>query len=138
MKFGSRRLILGIAGITAASLLIAGMANGQTAPAGQRGTAAPAAGQRGPATPSAPAAQRGTAAAAPAGQAQRMPMAEEVFKNVTALKGIPVDEFMRGLTQGSALDSGFEIWRALFAFAVSFYLCLALGFFYRLTHRGLS
>ena len=25
---------------------------------------------------------------------------------------------MRGLTQGSALDSGFEIWRALFAFAV--------------------
>jgi uncharacterized membrane protein YhiD involved in acid resistance len=49
-----------------------------------------------------------------------------------------VDELMRGLTQGSALDSGFEIWRALFAFVISFFLCLALGFFYRLTHRGMS
>ena len=27
-------------------------------------------------------------------QAQRVPMAEEVFKNVQILKGIPVDEFM--------------------------------------------
>ena len=33
-------------------------------------------------------------AAAQAGQAQRPQMAEEVFKNVQVLKGIPVDEFM--------------------------------------------
>src|SRR5579862_7047796 len=32
--------------------------------------------------------------AAPAGQAPRVQMAEEVFKNVQLLKGIPVDEFM--------------------------------------------
>src|SRR5215510_1171554 len=38
---------------------------------------------------------RGQAAqTAPAGQAQRPQMAEEVFTNVQALKGIPVDEFM--------------------------------------------
>src|SRR5688572_18479233 len=103
MKFGSRRLILGVTSMAAACLLVAGIANGQAAPAGQRGAAAPAAGQRGAATPAAPAgAQRGTTAAAAAGQAVRMPMAEEVFKNVTSLRGIPVDEFMDTMGMFSA------------------------------------
>jgi photosynthetic reaction center cytochrome c subunit len=93
MKFESRQLFLGVTGMAAACLLIAGMAKGQAAQTGQRGTAAPAA-QRGaaPAAPAATAAPRG--AAAPASQAQRAPMSEEIFKNVTVLKGIPMDEFM--------------------------------------------
>src|SRR5437867_9145692 len=37
-----------------------------------------------------------------AGQAQRPPMAEEVFKNVQILKGIPVDEFMDTMGMFSA------------------------------------
>ena len=49
-----------------------------------------------------------------------------------------MDQLIQELGQGSALDGGFEIWRALFALGFSFFLCLALGFFYRLTHRGLS
>ena len=89
MKFESKHMILGVTSIAAAGLLIAGMVYGQAAQTGQRGTPAPAA-QRGAPAPAAPAAQRG----APAGQAQRPPMAEEVFKNVTVLKGIPMDEFM--------------------------------------------
>ena len=88
----SRRLVFGVTGIASACLLIAGIANGQAAPAGQRGTAAPAA----------PGAQRGTAAAAPVGQAVRPPMAEEVFKKVDILKGIPMDEFMDTMGMFSA------------------------------------
>ena len=49
-----------------------------------------------------------------------------------------MDQLIQELGQGSTLDGGFEIWRALFALGFSFFLCLALGFFYRLTHRGLS
>src|SRR5438445_3291167 len=37
-----------------------------------------------------------------AGQAQRPQMAEEVFKNVQVLKGIPVDEFMDTMGMFSA------------------------------------
>src|SRR5436190_1397693 len=103
MNVGSRRLILGVTCITAACLLIAGIANGQAAPAGQRGTAAPAA--RGQAAPAAP---RGTAPAAPAAaagaasQAVPMPKAGEVFKKVDILKDIPVDEFMDTMGMFSA------------------------------------
>jgi hypothetical protein len=67
MKLGSRRTILGAMGMTAVCLLGAALAGGQ---AGQ----APA------------------PAAAPA--AQRPPMAEEAFKNIQVLRGIPVDEFL--------------------------------------------
>jgi len=48
------------------------------------------------------------AAAAPfaaGGQAQRPPMAEEVFKNVQILKGIPVDEFMDTMGMFAAATS---------------------------------
>ena len=37
-----------------------------------------------------------------AAQAQRQPMAEEVFKKVDVLKGIPVDEFMDTMGMFSA------------------------------------
>jgi len=40
-----------------------------------------------------------------AGQAQRPPMAEEVFKNVQILKGIPVDEFMDTMGMFAAATS---------------------------------
>jgi len=39
------------------------------------------------------------------GQAQRPPMAEEVFKNVQILKGIPVDEFMDTMGMFAAATS---------------------------------
>src|SRR5207249_7033950 len=40
-----------------------------------------------------------------AGQEQRPPMAEEVFKNVQILKGIPVDEFMDTMGMFAAATS---------------------------------
>ena len=40
-----------------------------------------------------------------AGQAERPPMAEAVFKNVQILKGIPVDEFMDTMGMFSAATS---------------------------------
>ena len=91
MKFGSRRIIPGVLGSLMACLLVVGLAKGQATP--QRGQAAP---QRGQAAPAAPA-QRGQAATA-----QRPPMAEEVFKKVDVLKGIPVDEFMDTMGMFSA------------------------------------
>jgi len=66
MKIGSRRTILGAMGMTAVCLLGAALAGGQ---AGQAPAAAPAA-------------------------AQRPPMAEQAFKNIQVLRGIPVDEFL--------------------------------------------
>ena len=65
MKLGSRRTILGAVGMTAVCLLGAALAGGQ---AGQAPAAAPA--------------------------AQRPPMAEEAYKNIQVLRGIPVDEFL--------------------------------------------
>ena len=69
MKLESRRTILAAMGMTAVCLLGAALAGGQ---AGQ----APA------------------PAAAPAAAAQRPQMAEEAYKNVQVLRGIPVDEFL--------------------------------------------
>ena len=65
MKLRSRRTILGAVGMTAVCLLGAALAGGQ---AGQAPAAAPA--------------------------AQRPPMAEEAYKNIQVLRGIPVDEFL--------------------------------------------
>jgi len=77
MKFRSRRSILGGLGMaTVAGLLCAALAGGQAAPSGQ---AAPG-GQAKPGV------QKAAAA--------RPLMAEDFFKNVQVLKGIPVDEFM--------------------------------------------
>src|SRR6202035_4199871 len=67
MKRGSRRVVVGFVGIAVMCLL-----NGPL-------SALPANGQTGPS---------GQAAGA------KPPMAEEVFKNVQVLRGIPVDEFM--------------------------------------------
>ena len=65
MKLRSRRTILGAVGMTAVCLLGAALAGGQ---AGQAPAVAPA--------------------------AQRPPMAEEAYKNIQVLRGIPVDEFL--------------------------------------------
>ena len=65
MKLRSRRTILGAVGMTAVCLLGAALAGGQ---AGQAPAAAPA--------------------------AQRPPMAEQAYKNIQVLRGIPVDEFL--------------------------------------------
>jgi photosynthetic reaction center cytochrome c subunit len=65
-----------VIGITAMSLLGAALAGGQTSPSQTAATQ--------------PAAQT----AAPAGQPQKQVMAEDFFKNVQVLKGIPVDQFM--------------------------------------------
>jgi photosynthetic reaction center cytochrome c subunit len=67
MKRGSRRVVVGFVGTAVVCLL-----NGPL-------SALPANGQAGP---------RGAAAGA------KPPMAEEVFKNVQVLRGVPVDEFM--------------------------------------------
>jgi hypothetical protein len=77
MKLGTRRTILSGLGMAAAAcLLCAALAGGQTAP---RAQAAPG-GQAKPAVQRAP--------------APKPLMAEDFFKNVQVLKGIPVDEFM--------------------------------------------
>jgi len=67
MKFGSRRVIFGVVVFAITCTLFGGLTLGQA----RQGTAAPA-----------------------AAQAQAQPKAEEVFKKVDVLKGIPVDEFM--------------------------------------------
>jgi hypothetical protein len=64
MNLGSRRTVVGGLGTAAACLLCAALAGGQATPGGQT---------------------------APAEKPQ---MAEDVFKNVQVLKGIPMDEFM--------------------------------------------
>src|SRR5919109_1571134 len=66
MNLRSKPILLGITAIIAISLVGAMMVRGQAR--GQAGT--------------------------PAAQAPRPQMAEEVFKNIQILKGIPVDEFM--------------------------------------------
>ena len=81
MKLGSRRLVLAAAGMMVVWLIGVALAAG----AGQagRGPAAPAGGQAAPAPPArGPAYPPGTE------------LSETAFKNVTALTGIPVDEFM--------------------------------------------
>jgi hypothetical protein len=72
MAFGSRRIVGGVTATAAVWVLSVTLVGGQAAPA----------------KPAAPA-----TAAAPT-RAQNQMLAENVFKNVTALRGIPVDEFM--------------------------------------------
>ena len=47
------------------------------------------------------------------GQGARVPMAEEVFKNIQVLKGIPVDEFMGTMGFFSAALGMNCTWRAI-------------------------
>src|SRR5262249_43795095 len=89
MKLGSRRIISGVAG-SLLLCLIAVSAIGQAARGGQAGQ-----GARG----AQPARAAQATAAAPA---QKPPMAEEVFKKVDVLKGIPMDEFMDTMGMFSA------------------------------------
>ena len=77
MRFGWRQAIAGSLGVGVICLASVGLAGGQTAPAAKQ--AAPAA------KPAATAARAGAGA---------QPMAGTYFKNVTAMKDIPVDEFM--------------------------------------------
>jgi photosynthetic reaction center cytochrome c subunit len=64
MDLGSRQTIVGVLGMAVACLLCVALASGQAAPGRQTS------------------------------QAEKPQMAEDIFKNVQVLKGIPVDEFM--------------------------------------------
>jgi photosynthetic reaction center cytochrome c subunit len=79
MRLVSMRMIRYGAGTALACVLGLGVASAQTAPA--------------PKPKTAPAAAQTKTAAAPA-QAHKVQLSDEAFKNVQALKGIPVDEFM--------------------------------------------
>jgi photosynthetic reaction center cytochrome c subunit len=94
MKLRSASLVLAVEAMVIVWLI--GVAQAARAPQGARG-AAPPQGGRG-ATPT-PQGGRATTPQTPApqaarGAAPRPQMSEEVFKNVTVLTGIPVDEFM--------------------------------------------
>lgn len=49
-----------------------------------------------------------------------------------------MDEFIKQITAGSAMGTGFGIWETFAALFLSFALCLIVAYFYRQTHRGLS
>jgi len=118
-KLGSRRLLLAVAGMTVVWLVGVALAASGTITAGSSpvsfsqsnektalspGSAIPvghafalAGGQAAPGRGQAPPAGRGQAPAAPVvpGQAVAGQLSQDVFKNVTALINIPVDEFMQ-------------------------------------------
>ena len=49
-----------------------------------------------------------------------------------------MDELIKEMARGSAIGTGFELWQAVVALTLSFFLTLVIALFYRLTHRGLS
>jgi len=49
-----------------------------------------------------------------------------------------VDELIREMLQSTSAGGGFELWEAMVALTLSFFLCLVVAYFYRVTHRGLS
>jgi uncharacterized membrane protein YhiD involved in acid resistance len=49
-----------------------------------------------------------------------------------------VDELIRDMMQSTAAGGGFELWEAIVALTLSFFLCLIVAYFYRVTHRGIS
>jgi hypothetical protein len=49
-----------------------------------------------------------------------------------------MDELIKETLRGTALGGGFGVWEMLVALVLAFFLSLAVAFFYRETHRGLS
>jgi hypothetical protein len=49
-----------------------------------------------------------------------------------------VDELIKEALRGPGTGTGFGVWEALMALSLSFFLSLAVAYFYRETHRGLS
>jgi len=95
MKLGSRKAVFGAAATTAIYL-------GAVALVGSRATPAPR-----PAPPAQAAAQAQPAALPLVGTAQQPVLAEQIFKNVQVLRGIPATEFMHtmGFFSASTLET---------------------------------
>lgn len=49
-----------------------------------------------------------------------------------------MDELIKEALRGPGVGTGFGVWEALVALFLSFFLSLAIAYFYRETHRGLS
>ncbi len=49
-----------------------------------------------------------------------------------------MDELIREMIQSTSAGGGFQLWEAMIALALSFFLCLVIAYFYRETHVGLS
>ncbi len=49
-----------------------------------------------------------------------------------------MDELIREMLQSGAAGGGFQLWEAVLALVLSFFLCLMVAYFYRVTHQGLS
>ena len=49
-----------------------------------------------------------------------------------------MDELIRQMAQSTSVAGGFQLWEALVALVLSFFLCLIIAYFYRETHQGLS
>jgi hypothetical protein len=49
-----------------------------------------------------------------------------------------VDELIREMMQSGAAGGGFQLWEAMLALSLAFFLCLIIAYFYRVTHQGLS
>ncbi|MDH3732864.1 MAG: DUF4956 domain-containing protein [Gemmatimonadota bacterium] len=49
-----------------------------------------------------------------------------------------MDELIREMLQSTSAGGGFQLWEAMLALGLSFFLCLIVAYFYRETHQGLS
>ncbi len=49
-----------------------------------------------------------------------------------------MDELIREMLQTTSAGGGFQLWEAMLALGLSFFLCLIIAYFYRVTHQGLS
>ncbi len=49
-----------------------------------------------------------------------------------------MDELMKEALRGTAVHGGFGVWQMVVALVLAFLLCMAIAYFYRETHRGLS
>ena len=49
-----------------------------------------------------------------------------------------MDELIREMMQSTSAGGGFQLWEAMLALGLSFFLCLVIAYFYRETHQGLS
>jgi len=48
-----------------------------------------------------------------------------------------VDELIREMMRNTSAGGGFQLWEAMLALSLSFFLCLIIAYFYRVTHQGL-
>ncbi|HEX6135324.1 MAG TPA: DUF4956 domain-containing protein [Longimicrobiales bacterium] len=49
-----------------------------------------------------------------------------------------MDQLIRDMMQSTAAGGGFQLWEAMTALTLSFFLCLVVAYFYRVTHQGIS